>query len=569
MQPPCAVGIDLGTTNSAVAFVDDKGRTQMVPNEEGETLTPSVVLFGKQEVVVGRQARNAGQVDPEMVAQWVKRDMGSPVYSHPIMGRFLPPEVIQACILRKIRGEVASRLGPEARVVVTVPAYFDEARRKATADAGEMAGLSVLDIVNEPTAAALAFGEQLGYLAPGGEVKAPMTVLVYDLGGGTFDTTLLRLAPGDIRTLATDGDVQLGGYDWDLRLVDYAADAFERSFGIDPRKDRLTLNRLIQTATEAKHTLSVRSRASLRIEMQGKASEVQVTREQFEELTADLLERTRYTTRQLFLEAKVDPASLDRVLLVGGSTRMPMVAAMVNELTGLEPDRTVNPDEAVARGAALYAGYRLAQSRPDSTGPGFQVTQVNAHSLGVEGIDPQTLRKANIILIPRNTALPAKAKERFATKTANQRSIVVQVLEGESSIPGECRAIGRTVIRDLPEGLTQGWPVEVCFEYESNGRLRVDGSVPGTHQRTRLELLRAAGLNGAGIARWKQPVEHAGAGSPAICSVAGNSANGKSGPHTRLPVPLWLFNLAGHVVAATAGLAMGYLVLKWMGISLF
>jgi len=197
-----------------------------------------------------------------------------------------------------------------------------------------MAGLNVLDIVNEPTAAALAFGEQLGFLAPAGDTRAPMTVLVYDLGGGTFDTTLLRLAPGDIRTLATDGDVQLGGYDWDLRLVDYAAASFQRSFGMDPRTDRGGLNRLIQVAAEAKHTLSVRNRATLRIEFQGKASEVQVTREQFEEMTADLLERTRYTTRQLFVDAKVEPGSLDRVLLVGGSTRMPMVVAMVKQLTG-------------------------------------------------------------------------------------------------------------------------------------------------------------------------------------------------------------------------------------------
>ncbi len=629
MQPLRAVGIDLGTTNSAVAFVDDRGQTQMVPNEEGELLTPSVVLFGNQEVVVGRQARNAGQVDPDMVAQWVKRDMGAPVYSHPIMGRFLPPEVIQACILRKIRAEVAGRLGPEARVVITVPAYFDEARRKATADAGEMAGLNVLDIVNEPTAAALAFGEQLGYLAAGGELKDPMTVLVYDLGGGTFDTTLLRLAPGDIRTLATDGDVQLGGYDWDLKLVDYAADAFQRSFGIDPRKDRLALNRLIQAATEAKHTLSVRSRASLRIELQGKASEVQVTREQFDDMTADLLERTRYTTRQLFIEAKIDPKSLDRVLLVGGSTRMPMVPDMVKALTGLEPDRTVNPDEAVARGAALYAQHKLAQSGAGAPGPSFQVTQVNAHSLGVEGIDPQTMRKANIILIPRNSPLPAKVKERFATKADNQQSIVLQVLEGESSIPGECTAIGRTVIRDLPAGLTKGWPIEVHFEYESNGRLRVEGSVPGTHQRAHLELLRATGLSGSGVARWKQPIDQAGgfdlfasvveqelalaggglpaapaeampgptstssqpgvpvaaaaapplsavqaeanAGVQSIRPAAGNGGNGRSasGAGARLPVPPWLFNLTGHVVAAILGLALGYLVLRWMGISLF
>ena len=217
------IGLDLGTTNSAAAWVDHTGRTAMVPNAEGELLTPSVVLFDDAEVVVGKEARNAATVHPEKVAEWVKRDMGAPVYSRPIRGEYLPPEVIQACILRKLKADILRTLGPDTSVVITVPAYFDEPRRKATADAGEMAGLTVLDIVNEPTSAALAFGETAGFLAPTGTPLEEMTVLIYDLGGGTFDVTLLRLAPRDIRTIATDGDVQLGGHDWDLRLVDHVA----------------------------------------------------------------------------------------------------------------------------------------------------------------------------------------------------------------------------------------------------------------------------------------------------------------------------------------------------------
>jgi molecular chaperone DnaK len=499
------IGIDLGTTNSAMAWVDESGRSQMMQNAEGELITPSIVFFSESEVVVGKNARSAIVAHPEMVAQWVKRDMGAPFYSHPIRGHYLPPEVIQACVLRKLKADVTRVLGPETRAVITVPAYFDELRRKSTADAGDMAGLRVLDIVNEPTAAALAFGEALGYLATTGLPREEMHVMVYDLGGGTFDATLLHLAMGDITTIATDGDVQLGGHDWDRRLVDYASESFLKSHNVDPRGDPATLNHLYLDAMEAKHTLSARSRASIRIDFAGRSGEVQIVREQFEEMTADLLERTAYTSRQLLAAAGLEWKDVKRILLVGGSTRMPMVSRMLKSMTGVEPDRTVNPDEAVARGAALYANYRLAKEE-GSQRPIFHVTNVNAHSLGIEGIDTDTLRKKNVVLIRRNTALPAKHTERFCTKSEGQRSIVLKVLEGESSLPGECIAIGRTVVRDLPAGLPKGWPVEVTFEYGVNGRLTVNAVVPGTQHQARLDLERDVGLSGEGMARWKAPI---------------------------------------------------------------
>jgi molecular chaperone DnaK len=505
------IGIDLGTTNSAMAWVDAAGRSAMVQNAEGELITPSVVFFSETEVVVGKNARTAITAHPDMVAQWVKRDMGAAFYSHPIRGQYLPPEVIQACILRKLKADLAHALGPDLQAVITVPAYFDEMRRKATADAGEMAGLKVLDIVNEPTAAALAFGETLGYLASGGgQRREDLNVMVYDLGGGTFDVTLLRLSAGKVQTLATDGDVQLGGHDWDQRLVDYAAECFVKSHALDPRQDPATLNRLYLDAMEAKHTLSARSRAVIQINYQGRSSEIAVTREQFEELSADLLERTSYTLRQLLAAAKLQWKDLQRLLLVGGSTRMPMVARLLLGLSGIQPDRTVNPDEAVARGAALYAGHLLAERAAAPAGATFQVTNVNSHSLGVEGIDTETLRKKNVVLIPRNTPLPARHSERFATKTDGQRSIVIQVLEGESSQPGDCIAIGRTVVRDLPAGLPKAWPIEVTFEYAANGRLAVEAQVPGTRQKARLELLREVGLSNESLRRWKQPISEAG-----------------------------------------------------------
>jgi len=511
MTNPRAVGIDLGTTNSAVAWVGPDGRTAMVPNAEGDLLTPSVVSFLDAEVVVGKEAHKASVVEPERVAEWVKRDMGSPVYTRPIQGEYLPPEVIEACILRKLKTDLVASLGPDCRVVITVPAYFDEPRRKATADAGEMAGLDVLDIVNEPTAAALAFGETIGYLAPGGHVRDELTVLVYDLGGGTFDVTLLRMAPGDVQALATDGDVRLGGHDWDMRLVDHLAEAFRRQHGIDPREDATALARLIDAAVDAKHALSARSRTTVRFEHGGKTVDVPVTRAEFEEMTADLLERTIHTVRQLLADVKMPWRHVNRLLLVGGATRMPMVVDRLRVLSGLEPDHSVNPDEAVARGAALYARYlllRQSASTPQEAdaAAGFTVTNVAAHSLGVEGIDQETLRRTNVKLIPRNAPLPARFTEKFVTKTENQRSIVIRILQGENALPDECTLIGSTRLDDLPEGLPQGWPVEVTFEYEANGRLKVEAVVPGTDRSVLLELERSVGLSEDGRGQWKEVV---------------------------------------------------------------
>lgn len=530
------VGIDLGTTFSAVATLDAAGRSVLLANDEGDLLTPSVVLFAQSEVVVGKDARNAAMVDPALVAEWVKRDMGAPFYSRPIQGRYLPPEVIQACILRKLRNKIDAELGPDARCVITVPAYFDETRRKATADAGEMAGLRILDIVNEPTAAALAFGETAGYLDARRAPSGVTTVLVYDLGGGTFDCTLLQLSAGKVVTLATDGDVQLGGHDWDLRLMNHAAAEFRRLHNLDPLTDPAAGNRLLQAAIEAKHALSARPRTHMRIDFQGRSLDLLITRELFAELTGDLLERTAYTTRQLINDARWSWEGVDRVLLVGGATRMPMVSEMLRQLSGREPDRSVNPDEAVARGAAIYAGYLLAKT--EGAAARFDVTNVNAHSLGIEGIEPSTMRKINVVLIPRNTPLPAVKVERFTTKSDNQRSIVVHVLEGESSSPGDCTSIGRMVIRDLPPGLPQGWPVDVVFSYETNGRLRVEASVPGTGQAAQLELERAAGLTGRGIDRWKRVLS----GEPgfadfdrAVCDLL-NEAAGQTMAAAALPV---------------------------------
>lgn len=501
MRKERAVGIDLGTTYSAMAWVDDSGQSALVPNAEGDLLTPTVVLFDDDQVIVGREAKKVGVFDAERFAECAKRDMGHPFYTHPIGGFRLPPEVIQAFVLKKIRQDLARVAGHEMKAVITVPAFFDEPRRKATVDAAHMAGLEVLDIVNEPTAAALAFGEQLGYLKDADKHPEKMFVLVYDLGGGTFDVTLIELEAGNLRTVATDGDVRLGGRDWDECLANRAAEHFLRDHGVDPRQDRVGGQRLHAACEEAKHTLSQRKEAIIRVAHAGHTAEYRVSRDEFEEDTAHLLERTAYVTRQLLTTAGMEWKNVSRILLVGGSTRMPMVAKMLEERTGLAPDHSVNPDEAVARGAAIYAEYLLA-SRSGRDKARFKITNVNSHSLGIEGVDPRTGRKCNNIIIPRNTPLPARKTERFATKSKGQKSVVVKVLEGESPVPSECTPIGRTAIRGLPENLPAGSPIFVTYEYGVNGRVGVRARVHGTDSETTLELERDGALSSQLVAQW-------------------------------------------------------------------
>ena len=517
-MPTRAVGIDLGTTYSAVAWVADAGRSAMIANAEGEILTPSVVLFEDAGTLVGKAARKSAAMASDRFAECVKRDMGSPFYNRTIRGEYLPPEVIQAYILRALKADIERVVGNDYRAIITVPAFFDEPRRKATADAGELAGLPVLDIVNEPTAAALAFGEELGYLTEASAPRELQRVLVYDLGGGTFDVTLVELRPGDIRTLATDGDVFLGGRDWDERLANFAADKFVERFSLDPRGDRAVWQRVLLDAEEAKRALTARQQTKLRIEHGGQGMDVPITRELFEDVTGDLLERTLQTTREVLRAGGCQWSDVSRILLVGGSTRMPAVSRRLQELTGLTPDRGVHPDEAVARGAALYARYRLSRGDIDATSaaesattaasqPSLRITDVNSHSLGIEGVDPETGSPRTAVLIRRNTPLPVRKTREFVTKVAGQPTIAVTVLEGESRQPEQCTMIGRTTIHDLPPSLPQGWPIKVTYEYGVNGRLNVWARVPGTEHEVKLELERDSGLAPERASRWKKLVE--------------------------------------------------------------
>jgi len=501
-----AVGIDLGTTNSVVAYLTAEGETKILLNAEGETLTPSVVLFGDDQVIVGKAAREADAVSLDRIAECAKRDMGLPYYHRAIGDHLLPPEAIQGYILRKLNRDIGLKLTDDCDVVITVPAYFDEARRHATIDAGRISGLNVIDIVNEPTAAALSFGQSLGYLKPSGEARRRLRVLVYDLGGGTFDVTVIQLQGSEIKTLATDGDVRLGGYDWDMRLVEYAKQTLQNKFpDLPPFNDQADFN-LRRQMEQVKHDLTSQPIADIRVSHAGKTADIAITREQFEESTADLLERTAFTTRQTIRAAGITWADIDRVLLVGGSTRMPMVRKMLTELAGKIPDDAIHPDEAVARGAAICAFIRQREASPANDALGLRITDVASHSLGIEGINEQTLHKENITLIPKNSPLPATVKREFVTKEDNQLNVLVRLLEGESKHPDHCVELGRAKINNLPVGLAKGTKVQVVYNFDKSGRLSVEATIPGVGREAKMELQRVRALPHARLQQWKKVI---------------------------------------------------------------
>lgn len=501
-----AVGIDLGTTYSVIAHLDSQGRPTSIPNANGDILTPSVVLFDTDGTVVGKEAVLAASLEPDRVADCVKRDMGGKHYRRQINGEFLPPEVISSYILRRLKSDAERKLGPISKAVITVPAYFDETRRRATMDAGRLAGLEVLDILNEPTAAAITYGYQEGFLDNTGRVKDDQTVrvLVYDLGGGTFDVTVVEMSEQSFKAIATDGDVRLGGKDWDEKLVDLAAEAMIAQIGDDPRKDVETLQDMWLAAELAKKTLSERSKAVMYVNHQGRRHKIEITREEFEERTAPLVLRTRTTTEIVVMQAGLAFEQIDKVLVVGGSTRMPMIVRMLTELAGRAIDCSVSADEAVAHGAALYADLMLQKQGSGGGHAQFEVTNINSHSLGVIGVDPISGRRMNRVIIPKNTPLPHAAARRFKTFQSNQSNVRVCVLEGESEVPEACIEVGVCIIRDLPPNLPAGWPIEVRYSYGENGRLNVAANLIGHDAKVATDFIRDNSLSDDDLLLWAE-----------------------------------------------------------------
>jgi molecular chaperone DnaK len=512
------VGIDLGTTFSAIATLDEHGQAVTLPNLDGEMLTPSAVLIEEGAAIVGQSARDVALEQPEKVAQIVKRSMGHPRYNHPVAGRDFRPETLSAIILKKLVQDAERRIGPIRGAVITVPAYFDDTRRKATKDAGRIAGLDVLDIIDEPTAAALAYSFQARNpttLNPDEPLPIPeQTVLVYDLGGGTFDVSLVRLSQRRFETLAIEGDVRLGGKDWDDRIVDFVAAKFVAKFADDPRTDPIALAGLVSAAERAKRTLSKLQTTTITCSHAGKVLAVPLSRAEFETLTRDLLVRTRLTIQQVLRDAKVGWEQVDRILMVGGSTHMPMTGQMVHELSGKTPDKSLAVSEVVARGAAIHAGIvaaRLGDSLDDDVQDLLgNIVEINvlSHSLGIE--IKRGDERLNDVLISKNTQLPTSASRVYRTVADNQPRVRVKVLQGDAVQADSCISIGECWIDQLAPSLPKGSPIQVQCSIGTDGLIDVTAVDQTSGKSARAQIHRSSGLTDAEIATetdWLRGVE--------------------------------------------------------------
>jgi len=487
------LGIDLGTTNSAFAVMEG-GDPEIIVNSEGERTTPSVVAFSDGERLVGKPAKNQAVQNPDQTIQSIKRHMGDDDYSVTLDGEEYTPEQVSAMILQKIKHDAEEYLGDEIeKAVITVPAYFSDSQRQATKDAGEIAGFEVERIVNEPTAAAMAYGL---------DDETDQTVLVYDLGGGTFDVSILDLGGGVYEVVATNGDNDLGGDDWDEAIMEYLADEFEADHGIDLREDRQALQRLRDAAEEAKHELSSRKETTVTLPFIAadddgpKDLEETITRAKFESLTADLIERTVGPTNQALEDAGYSKGDIDEVILVGGSTRMPQVQEQVEEMTGQSPKKNVNPDEAVALGAAIQGGV-LSGDVDD-----IVLLDVTPLSLGVEVKGGLFER-----LIEKNTTIPTEESKVFTTAADNQTQVQIRVFQGEREIAQENELLGEFALRGIPPAPAGTPQIEVGFSIDENGIVNVTAEDKGSGNQEDITIEGGAGLSDEQIEEMQEEAE--------------------------------------------------------------
>lgn len=468
-----AVGIDLGTTYSCVAMVNSQGEAEILPNAENDRLTPSAVFFDEDVIIVGQTAKDNATVYPEAVVQFVKREIGHDAWYHLQDDQRYSATEVSSFILAKLKRDAEKFLvRPVQDAVITVPAYFQDEQRRATILAGELAGLKVLDLINEPTAAAIAFGVDRSQM--------PETVLVYDLGGGTFDVTIMRVDGRDIRIISTAGDPRLGGKDFDDAIMRFVCASFTEEHGFDPSEDPVVAADLRAQSEKAKRELSKRNRTMLMLRAGTQVSRIELTRERFEELIRPRLETSMIVVREALAGAKLSANQIDRVLLVGGSTRVPAVSAILEQVFGKAPDDTIHPDDAVAMGAALWAASKVVEMAPESAPApvtqkisGIQITDVTSHSFGIEALNPFTNKLINSILIPRNSPIPSEVSKEFATPEPNVTAIKVAIYQGEYEDPKLCNPVGEFTLSGLPPGRPAGCKVRVIVSCAANGLVNV------------------------------------------------------------------------------------------------